>query len=251
VTASQVLAGTSMLVTGGGRGIGAVIALAASEAGARVAVMARRTPDATLHRILARGGEVIAITGDVSSGDDARRAVDEVQHAFGRVDALVNNAAILEVAPLLEVSEESFDRVIAVNVRGPFLMTQAAGRIMVEQGSGVIINIGSDLAVRGRAEYAAYAASKGAVLQLTRTAAIELGAKGIRVVMLSPAVTNTELAAPALADPILRAELTAKGTLDLINEPEDVAAAAIFLASPAARTVTGCNWPIDAGVLAR
>lgn len=247
----QPLAGQVLLVTGGGRGIGAAIALAAAAAGARVVVTARTEPTETRDQIIQRGGEALSVAGDVANAADADHIVAETVARFGRVDVLVNNAAILETAPLLDTDVESFDRVMSTNVRGVFLMTQAAGREMVGQQSGVIINIGSDLAVRGRAEYAAYAASKGAVLQLTRTAAIELGADGVRVVMLSPAVTNTELARPALADPQIRADLVAKGTLDRINEPEDVAAAAIFLASPAARTVTGCNWPIDAGVLAR
>ncbi len=251
MTCTGVLDGKTVLVTGGGRGIGAAIALAASAAGANVALMSRRSPDSVRDRIRELGGQAVSITGDVSAPADAARAVDDVVTAFGSLDVLVNNAAVLEVSSILETTVESFDRVMAINVRGVFLMTQAVAPVMIEQHEGVIINIGSDLAVRGRADYAAYSASKGAALQLTRTAAIELGLHGIRVVMLSPAVTNTELAAPALADPEFRSELVAKGTLERINEPEDVAAAALFLASPAARTVTGCNWPIDAGVLAR
>lgn len=251
MTSQGILEGLVVLVTGGGRGIGAAIAVAAAEAGARVVVAARGEPVRVRDAILEGGGEAASVQGDVSVPEDAERIVAETVARFGRIDVLVNNAAVLEVAPLLETEVEAFDRTMAVNVRGVFLMTQAAGRRMAEQGSGVIVNIGSDLAVRGRAEYAAYSASKGAVLQLTRSAAIELGAHGVRVTMLSPAATNTELARPALEDPEIRADLLAKGTLGLINEPEDVAAAAVFLASPLARTVTGCNWPVDAGVLAR
>ncbi|MBM7827670.1 NAD(P)-dependent dehydrogenase (short-subunit alcohol dehydrogenase family) [Microbacterium aurum] len=205
----------------------------------------------TRARIEANGGEAFSVAGDVADEEDAERMVEQTAAHFGTVDVLVNNAALLETSPILDTDIASFDRVMNANVRGVFLMIRAAGRRMVDQRYGVIINIGSDLAVRGRADYAAYAASKGAVLQLTRTAAIELGTHGVRVVMLSPAVTNTELARPALEDPQTRAELLSKGTLQRINEPEDVAAAAVFLASSAARTVTGCNWPIDAGVLAR
>lgn len=247
----RALEGKVVLVTGGSRGIGAAIAEAAAQAGASVAVMARTQPSATAERVIAAGGRAIAIAGDVSVEADAEAAVAHVVAQYGRIDVLVNNAAVLGVAPLLTGSVELFDEVMAVNVRGPFLMTRAAGRIMAERGSGVIINIGSDLAERGRAEYVSYAASKGALLQMTRSAAIELGAAGVRVVLVSPAVTNTEMAAPVLSDPVLRAEFIAKGTLDTVNEPEDVAATVVFLASPAARTVTGCNWPVDAGVLAR
>lgn len=245
------LDGQVLLVTGGGRGIGAAIALAGADAGARVVVVGRTEPTGIRDHIVQRGAEAISVAGDVANSADAERIVAAAVTRFGGVDVVVNNAAVLETAPLLDTDVDSFDRVMTTNVRGVFLMTQAAGRRMAAQQSGVVINIGSDLAVRGRAHYAAYAASKGAVLQLTRTAAIELGAHGVRVVMLSPAATNTEMARPALADPQTRADLLSKGTLDRINEPEDVAAAAIFLASPAARTVTGCNWPIDAGVLAR
>lgn len=245
------LAGRVVVVTGGGRGIGASIAMAAADAGAQVVVAGRTEPVETRERIVERGGEALSVAGDVADPADAEGIIAEAVARFGKIDVLVNNAAVLETAPLVETDVASFDRVMRTNVRGVFLMTQVVAHRMVQQQSGVIINIGSDLAVRGRADYAAYAASKGAVLQLTRTAAIELGTSGIRVVMLSPAVTNTELARPALEDPRVRAELLAKGTLDRINEPEDVAAAAVFLASDAARTVTGCNWPIDAGVLAR
>ncbi len=248
---SGVLAGKVVLVTGGGRGIGEAIGLAAASSGADVALLATRAPDAARARVEEIGGRALALTADVTSSGDVERAVHATLEEFGRIDVLVNNAAILHVGPLLTTDDDAFARTLDVNVQGVFRMTRAVGRHMVERGGGVIINIGSDLAVRGRANYAAYCASKGAVLQLTRAAAIELGQFGVRVVLLSPAVTNTELAAPALADPRIRGELIAKGTLDRINEPEDVAAAAVFLASPAARTVTGCNWPIDAGVLAR
>jgi len=251
VSLSRVLEGSNVLVTGASRGIGAAIATACVSAGARVALLARTAPSELAERLQALGASAIAIEGDVSQAADAERAVEFTVREFGHIDVLVNNAAVQEAAPLLQLSEASWDRILAVNLKGPLLMTQFAGRRMAERKQGVIINIGSDLAVRGRAGCAAYTASKGALLQLTRTAAIELGEFGIRVVMLSPAVTRTELAAPALADPQTRDELIAKGVLKTFNEPEDVAAAAVFLASPFARTVTGCNWPVDAGVMAK
>lgn len=246
-----VLAGKVVLVTGASRGIGAAIAQAAGEAGASVVVMARSGTDAIVSKLSSLSVPCASFEGDVSKPEDARRAVSGAVEKFGAIDVLVNNAAALTVGPFLEARIEDFDRSYSVNVRGPFLMTQIAGHHMAKRGEGVIINIGSDLATRARADYSIYGTTKGALLQLTRASAIELGAHGVRVVMLSPAVTNTEMAAPALADPKIRAELYAKGTIDRINEPEDVAAAAVFLASPAARTVTGCNWPIDSGVLAR
>lgn len=247
----KVLARKVVLVTGASRGIGAAIAQAAGEAGASVVVMARSGTEAIISKLGSLSIPCISFEGDVANPRDAQRAVGAAVEKFGTIDILINNAAALVVGPMLDATVEDFDRSISVNVRGAFLMTQAAGRRMAEKGDGVIINIGSDLALRGRADYAIYCTTKGALLQLTRASAIELGAHGVRVVMLSPAVTNTEMAAPALADPETRAALYAKGTIARINEPEDVAAAAIFLASPAARTVTGCNWPIDAGVMAR
>jgi meso-butanediol dehydrogenase / (S,S)-butanediol dehydrogenase / diacetyl reductase len=245
------LAGKVVLVTGASRGIGRAIARAAGSAGARVVVTARGRLDATLDDLTQNKIECHGLLGDVAEPDDAFRIVQETVGRFGRIDVLINNAANLVTGPLINASYADFDRSMRVNVGGPFLMTQAASRQMITLGEGVIINIGSDLAMRGRADYAIYCASKGALLQLTRATAIELGEHGIRVVMLSPAVTNTEMASPALSDPAIRRELLAKGTIGRINEPEDVAAAAIFLASPAARTVTGCNWPIDGGVMAR
>jgi NAD(P)-dependent dehydrogenase (short-subunit alcohol dehydrogenase family) len=251
VSLSGVLEGSAVLVTGASRGIGAAIAAACVSAGAGVALLARTAPTALAERLRALGGRTIAIGGDVSRSADAERAVDLTAREFGHIDVLVNNAAVHELGPLLTLSEASWDRILNVNLKGPLLMTQFAGRRMAERNQGVIINIGSDLAVRGRAGCAAYTASKGALLQLTRTAAIELGEFGVRVVMLSPAVTRTELSAPALADLQTRQELLAKGALKTFNEPEDVAAAAVFLASPFARTVTGCNWPVDAGVMSK
>jgi meso-butanediol dehydrogenase / (S,S)-butanediol dehydrogenase / diacetyl reductase len=245
------LAGKVVLVTGASRGIGRAIAQAAGSAGACVVVTARGRLDATLDDLTRRGIKCHGVLGDVAEPADAFRVVRETVDRFGRVDVLINNAATLVTGPLMDASYADFDRSMRVNVGGPLLTIQAAGRQMRAQGEGVIINIGSDLALRGRADYAIYCASKGALLQLTRAAAIELGEYGIRVVMLSPAVTNTEMASPALSDPAIRRDLLAKSTIGRINEPEDVATAAIFLASPAARTVTGCNWPIDGGVLAR
>lgn len=246
-----VLQDAVVLVTGGGRGIGAAIARGCAMAGAKVVVAARTEPVAVRDAIVGAGGRAVSVRGDVSNPADAERLVDYTVAAFGRIDVLVNNAGIADTAPLLEMPVEMFDRTMAVNLRGSFLMTQSAGRRMVQQVSGVIINIGSDLAMRGRAQYAAYAASKGALLQLTRTTAIELGTFGIRAVMLSPAITRTEMAQHLLDDPQTRADLLGKGTLGRVNEPEDIAAAAVFLASSHARTITGCNWPVDAGVLAR
>jgi 3-oxoacyl-[acyl-carrier protein] reductase len=250
---APVLSGKVVLVTGARRGIGAAIATEAAAAGASVALLATRESDDTAAQIEAAGGAApLILTGDVSAAADAEKTVAATVDAFGRIDVLVNNAAALHVGGIFETDEADFSRVLDVNVKGVFLMSQAAARAMIDNPEeAVIVNIGSDLAERGREEYAAYSASKGAVLQLTRTLAIELGPHGIRVVMLSPAITETEMAAPALADPETRRVLLGKGVLGRINKPRDVARAAVFLASPAAHTVTGCNWPIDSGVLAR
>ncbi len=245
------LRGQVVLITGGRRGIGFAIATACGAQGARVALMGRGSSFAAVARLTAAGVEAMAVRGNVADSADARRAMEAVVSSFGRLDVLVNNAAVLHRAPLRETTDQQIAETLDVNVRGVLNMTRAASDVMIPQRSGVIINIGSDLALRGRADYVAYCASKGAVLQITRATAIELGAFGIRVVMLSPAATNTEMAAPSLADPVTRQALYDMGTLGRINEPEDVAAAAAFLASPSARTVTGCNWPVDAGVLAR
>jgi NAD(P)-dependent dehydrogenase (short-subunit alcohol dehydrogenase family) len=242
-----------VLVTGARRGIGAAIAEASANAEADVALFATGRSDETATRIeAATGREPLVLQGDVSDAADAEEMVANTVRRFGRIDVLINNAAVLHVGGLFETSEAQFRRVIDVNLKGVFLASQAAARRMVQQGhGGVILNVGSDLAVRGADGYSAYAASKGGVLQLTRTLAIELGPHNIRVVMLSPAVTETDMAAPALREPKVREMLYAKGVLGRINRPQDVAATAVFLASSSASTVTGCNWPVDGGVLAK
>lgn len=165
----------SIIVMGGRRGIGRAIAVDAAEAGARVAVMARGDSQDTVAHLRSLGAEAMAVQGDVAKAADAQRAVDETVGAFGRLDVLVNNAAVLHTGPLLDLSEESIRSTLDANVKGVLLMTQAAARVMTAQRDDVVINIGSDLALRGRAEYVAYCASKGAVLQITTSTAVELG----------------------------------------------------------------------------
>lgn len=248
-----VLAGKVVLVTGARRGIGATIARAAAAAGAEVALFATRPSSEVADLIREESGrEPLIIEGDVASAADAERMVAETVERFGRLDALFNNAAALHIGGIFNTSEEQLQRILDVNVKGVFLASKSAAERMIDQGEGgVIVNVGSDLAERGAHGYSAYSASKGAVLQLTRTMAIELGRHGIRVVLLSPAVTETDMAATALGDPEVRQALYDKGVLGRINRPWDVASAAVFLASPAASSVTGCNWPVDNGVLAR
>jgi 3alpha(or 20beta)-hydroxysteroid dehydrogenase len=198
------------------------------------------------------------LCGDVARPDDWRRAVSLAQERFGRIDALVNNAGIS--GPLLGLADyplEAFDEVMAVNVRGVFLGMQACVPVMQAQGSGAIVNTSSIVGMTGGRHIYAYTASKHAVLGLTKTAAVELAAHGIRVNAVCPSPTATEMMFSlernlAPADPAsVRASFATSSPMGRYGEPEEIAAAIVWLCSPAASFVNGIAMPVDGGMLAR
>jgi NAD(P)-dependent dehydrogenase (short-subunit alcohol dehydrogenase family) len=219
-----------------------------ARAGARVAVLDIATDRAqtTLNEIDGEGGTAIAITADVSRAADCVRALETVTTEYGRLDVMVNSAALLLVGSAVEVDEEQWDRVIAVNLKGTMLMTKYSVPAMANSGGGSIINISTSAAVRGFG-VSAYAASKGGIEALTIDTAVAYGRKGIRANVIVPGYIDTPMSGRAdTRGSHLKRESTPLGTT---GTAWDVAWAAQFLASDDARWITGAVLPVDAGLM--
>jgi NAD(P)-dependent dehydrogenase (short-subunit alcohol dehydrogenase family) len=241
------LAGRTALVTGASRGIGAATAAALDHAGARVALAARG--EAELEEVakgLANDPVVLAadLADPAASGQLAARALD----ALGPVDVLVNNAAAAARLPTVELDAELIDRLMAVNVRAPLLLIAALVPAMIERGRGSIVNLSSVSGLVGTPNRAAYAASKGAVDAATRSLAMELGRHGIRVNSVAPGVVDTVLWEKNKAIPGVVEMVEAQTPLRRWATPEDIADVIVFLASDAARFVTGETISPDGGM---
>jgi len=246
------LSGKVALVTGAGGGIGQAIATRFAEAGARVVVHYQTSEAAALavaRRIVAGGGQAVARQADVTDAGDVARLIAGAVETFGRLDILVNNAAKQGLVGLLEMTPAQWDETIDANLRGVFLCTQAAAKRMVAQGEGgAIVNITSIEAENPAPLHSHYNASKGGVLMHTRAAAQELGAHGIRVNAVAPGLIWREGLEQAWPDGVARWHHAAP--LRRLGAPEDIADACLFLASPAARWITGASLTVDGGVMA-
>ena len=241
------LHGTVAIVTGGGSGMGAAIAETFAREGAHVAVV---DVDGDAAKAIARkiGNTAIAIKCDVTKRSDIDAAVVETASAFGGLNVLVNNAGVAHVnKPLLDIDEKEFDRVFAVNVKGLFMFTQAAVPLLRGKG-GVIINIGSTAGLRPRPGLSAYNATKGAVHNLTKTLAVELAPHKIRVCAIAPVATDTPLLSTFLGPaPGMREKFIATVPLGRLAMAQDIADAALFLASDEAKFLTGNIMEVDGG----
>ncbi len=245
------------LVTGGGRGIGRGIALALAAQGADVAVDYVSDPkDAqrVVGEMAAKGRKAVAVQGDVSKPADAERIVAETVKTLGRLDVLVNNAGILSFEPFLGMKEETWDRVIAVNLKGQFLVAQAAARQMVKQKApGRIVNIASIASGQvgvGFAGIAHYTASKGGVIALTESMALELAPHGITANAIAPGAIETDMTKASLATPDGRRSFLSRIPAGRIGQPADIGAMAVFLASDESSYCTGATFYVDGGWLA-
>jgi 3-oxoacyl-[acyl-carrier protein] reductase len=242
------LDGKIALVTGAGSGIGKCIAETYAREGARVA-LADLNVDAAKSAARAIGNNAIALRCDVSKKTDVDGAVEEALAAFGALDILVNNAGATHVnKPMLEIGEAEFERIFAVNVKGVFLACQAVVPALRERGGGVIINIGSTAGLRPRPGLSAYNATKGAVHVLTKSLAVELAPDRIRVCAIAPVATETPLLPSFLGTaPGMREKFIATVPMGRLALPQDIADAALFLASAEAKFVTGNIMEVDGG----
>lgn len=247
------LEGKVAIVTGGSLGIGAAIVQRLAREGAAVALdyhVHSAQADAIAKTITAAGGKVLVVQADVSSVASVQNLVRQTVSTFGRLDILVNNAGIEEPTAFLEVDEASFDRQIAVDLKGPYFATQAAARQMAAQGDGgVIINISSvheDLPMVGNA---VYCAAKGGLRMLSRTLATELASRKIRIINVGPGAVATPINAATLADPVKKQALLAEIPLGRVADPEDVANAVAWLSSDQASYITGTTLFVDGGLM--
>ena len=181
------------VVTGAGRGIGRRVALVLAEEGFRVAANDLNAPDETVEELRSAGAEALALPGDVSDEGAVGRMVEVVMEGFGRVDVLVNNAGISTIVPAEETTLADWNRTIAVNLTGPFLLCREFGKVMLEKGSGSIVNVSSVAGLLGVGDRAAYNASKHGLVGLTRTLAAEWGGRGVRVNAVCPGWVKTEM----------------------------------------------------------
>jgi NAD(P)-dependent dehydrogenase (short-subunit alcohol dehydrogenase family) len=249
------LEGRVALITGAASGIGRATALLFAREGARVGVVDiddARGRDA-VRTITDAGGDALWVRADVSAAPDARRAADTVAGWHGRLDVLFNNAGISHVGVLHEIPEEEWDQVVAVNLRGVYLMAKYAVPHMIAHGGGCVINMSSGAALLGLERRAAYSATKGAVLALTRAMAVDYAGDHIRVNALCPGTVYTPFVERYLQrsyrDPSAALErLKQRQLTGTLGRPEEIAAAALYLASDDAEFITGAPLIIDGGM---
>ena len=242
------------IITGGGSGMGRVAALMFAAEGAKVVVVdvTEQVAGAVVDEVRAAGGEATAVAADVSKEADAKRMVDHAIATYGRVDVLYNNAGIMPQADhsVIDTSVEDWDRVMAVNVRGVFLGCKYAIPKMVEQGSGSVINISSFVAIVGCSNpQDAYTASKGAVLALTKSLAVQFAPQGVRTNAICPGPVET----PLLMDWLVKDEEAkrirlARNPTGRFGKPEEIVAMSIYLASDESRWTNGAAMVIDGGI---
>lgn len=250
------LDGRVALITGAASGIGRAVAGTLAGAGATVALMDIDDGQGTAaaQALLRDGRTALYVCGDVTQAADCRRAVDAVVSAFSRLDVLVNNAGIIRRADVVDLPEEDWDRVMAVNVKSVFLMSKFAVPVMIRGGGGAIVNVSSGWGLVGGPRAVAYCASKGGVVQLTRAMAIDHGAARIRVNCVCPGDTDTAMLraeAHQLGEPLDRFLAdSANRPLGRVGTPEEIAQAVLYLASGAASFVTGTTLVVDGGGLA-
>jgi glucose 1-dehydrogenase len=246
------LQGKVAIVTGAGRGIGRAIAIGYAREGARVVVNYSRSKDAaeeTAGSIRTEGGKAIAVRADVANTADHEALLNAAIAQFGALDILVNNAGVEFHEPVLDASPDVWERTIAVNLKGAYFLSAKAARLMKDSGGGKIINISSIHDVEPLRQRAIYSVTKGGMLMMTKSLALELAEYGIHVNSISPGAILTDMNRKDLSDPEKCERLTRQIPVKRIGNPEDIIGAAVFLASPESNYVTGTTIYVDGGLL--
>lgn len=249
----MLLKGRTMIVTGANSGIGKAIAMAAACEGANVVIDYVAHPEATtaeITEITAAGGHAVGIDADVSKLEDLQRMVDLAVSTYGQLDVIVNNAGVETRTSVLDTTEEQYQRVMDINLKSAFFGTQLAAKQFIKQGTpGLVINISSvheDWPMPGNA---AYCVSKGGTRMLTRTAGVELGPHGVRVVNVAPGAVNTPINTATENDPAQLAKLDAAIPLGRMAGPVEIADTVVFLASDKATYMTATTVFLDGGIM--
>jgi 2-deoxy-D-gluconate 3-dehydrogenase len=246
------LDGKTALVTGAASGLGAAIAIALAEAGASVACHGNRRPaDATAEHIRATGKQAQSFSADLGTAEGADKLFTSVSSAMGSPDILVNNAGTIHRSAAEEFTAEAWNTVLQVNLTSVFRLSQLAGGAMLKAGHGKIINIASLLSFQGGIRVPAYAASKGGVAQLTKALANEWAARGVQVNAIAPGYFRTENTSALQQDETRNRQILERIPAQRWGEPEDLAGAAVFLASPASDYINGEVLVVDGGWMAR
>ncbi len=247
------LTGRVAMVTGASKGLGEGAALALAHAGADVVVTAREVErvQPVAAQIEQMGRAALPLALEVRSIDSIDTAIAAARERFGRIDILVNNAGVNIPEPALEVSEEHWDRVLDINLKGLFFCAQRVGRVMVEQGYGKVINVGSQMGLVGGKLRAAYCSSKGGVVQLTKALAIEWAEHGINVNGVAPTFLETPFTAKMFENKEFHDEVVGNILFGRLGQVEDVLGAIVFLASSASDLITGHTLLVDGGWTAK
>ena len=243
-----------VIVTGGGRGMGAAYCVAMAREGARVIVNYvgnAKAAESVVNQIRKDGGEALAFQADVGEKGDVQKMVDFTVQKYGRLDVMVSNAGLVHKAPLLEQSEEVIERIFHTNVKGNIFCTQVAAAQMMKQKKGKIILCASIVAVVGEPSLSVYTASKGAILAYMRAAALELAPYQINVNCVLPGTTKTDMSKDVLADPVIQKALIDPVPLGRLGTPEDLVGIILYLASDEANWTTGQSFIVDGGHTAK
>ncbi len=246
------LQGKVAIVTGAGRGIGRAIAIGYAREGALVVVNYSRSAEAAdeaVRTIRSAGGKAVAVRADVSQFADQDELIAATLNEFGALDILVNNAGIEYNEPVLEASEETWEKTIGVNLKGAYFLSSKAATVMRRAGGGKIVNISSIHDVQPLRDRAIYSITKGGMLMMVKSLALELAEYNIQVNAISPGAILTDLNRKHLTDPPRRARLLDRIPAKRIGEPEDLIGAAVFLASPDSDYATGTTIYVDGGLI--
>ena len=242
--------GKVAVITGGSKGIGGAMSIALAEAGADIAVVSRRPDDGIAESINKRGRRYVHIAADLTQRADTATVIHAACRALGTVDILVNNAGIIRRRSAAEYGSTDWDATVEIDLTAAFLLSRDAGRIMLNKGWGKIINVASVMAFQGGLNVVAYAASKHGIAGLTKALAVDWARHGVGVNAMAPSFFETEMTQALKSDPQRNQSITQRTPIGRWGQPEDIAGATVFLASPASDFIHGVVLPVDGGWMA-